>query len=213
MTACIKGCTNASNCYKQCHLWTSVYCPFFLGQEIFFSFTRALSFNSHIQILHTDVHKFPWTIIWKNLLQDQRISPLVIVIIMYGYCQEKIDVGHSGFKGIRIAIFITEEPHEWKCYRMGPTVFRPYPRTLKDLTTCRDETIKQYLLLSYLNTLSVGLAEIDLLLWILVLNFLHKPGGAVIQKVHGEWDDMRTCMVLLAATVSSSSSLSFFPTQ
>ena len=37
-------------------------------------------------------------------------------------------------------------------------VFRLYPRTLKDLTTCRDETIKQYLLLSYLNTVSVGLS-------------------------------------------------------
>ena len=58
-------------------------------------------------------------------------------------------------------------------------VFRLYPRTLKDLTTCRDETIKQYLLLSHLNTVSVGLAEIHLLL----LNFLHKPGAAVIQKV------------------------------
>ena len=45
-------------------------------------------------------------------------------------------------------------------------VFCPSPRRLKDLTMYRDETIKQYLLLSYLNTLSVGLAEteIDLLL-------------------------------------------------
>ena len=66
---------------------------------------------------------------------------------------------------------------------MGPMVFRLYPRTLKDLTTRRDETIKQYVLLSYLNTVSVGLAEIHLLLWILVLNFLHKPGAAVLQKV------------------------------
>ena len=128
---------------------------------------------------------------------------------MYGYCQEKTDTGHSAFQGIRI-IYIAQEPLEWKCCRMGPMVFRLYPRRLKDLTTCRDETIKQYLLLSYLNTLRVGLAEIDLLLWILVLNFLHKPGAAVIQKVGpGEWDDRWTCMVLLAVSVSSSSSLFF----
>ena len=74
----------------------------------------------------------------------------------------------------------------------------------------REQPWISYLLLSYLNTLIVGLAEIHLLLWILVLNFLHKPGAAVVQKVGpGEWDDRWTCMVLLAATVSSSSSLFF----
>ena len=60
--------------------------------------------NIQIQILHTGLHTFSFRIHWKNLTKDQSISPLVIIsnilitfsLIMYWYCQEAMDVGHSG---------------------------------------------------------------------------------------------------------------------
>ena len=40
---------------------------------------NPLSPSIHIQILHTDLHTFPSTISWENLLSDQSIFSLVII--------------------------------------------------------------------------------------------------------------------------------------
>ena len=59
---------------------------------------NPLSPNIHIQILQTDLHTFPVRNCWENLIKDQGIFSLVIIlailITMYGYCLEKINVGH-----------------------------------------------------------------------------------------------------------------------
>ena len=56
----------------------------------------------NIQILQTDLHTFCWRIKWENLIIDQGIFSWVIILLilitylltMYGYCWEKIDLGH-----------------------------------------------------------------------------------------------------------------------
>ena len=143
---------------------------------------RALSFNIHMQILHTDVHNFLEQL-FERICYRIKEFPLRWP---WSSCMAIVKRKLILIQGIRI-IYIAQEPLEWKCCRMGPMVFRLYPRRLKDLTTCRDETIKQYLLLSYLNTLRVGLAEIDLLLWILVLNFLTQTRGSSHTKGGSRW--------------------------
>ena len=40
---------------------------------------NPLSPNIHIQILQTDLHRFPSRISWENLLSDQSIFSLVII--------------------------------------------------------------------------------------------------------------------------------------
>ena len=41
-----------------------------------------LSHNIHIQILQTDLHTFPYTNSWENLLKDQIILPEVIILFI-----------------------------------------------------------------------------------------------------------------------------------
>ena len=41
-----------------------------------------LSHNIHIQILQTDLHTFPYTNSWENLLKDQSILPEVIILFI-----------------------------------------------------------------------------------------------------------------------------------
>ena len=42
----------------------------------------TLSHNIHIQILQTDLHTFPYTNSWENLLKDQSILPEVIILFI-----------------------------------------------------------------------------------------------------------------------------------
>ena len=42
----------------------------------------TLSHNIHIQILQTDLHTFPYTNSWENLLKDQNILPEAIIIFI-----------------------------------------------------------------------------------------------------------------------------------
>ena len=42
----------------------------------------TLSHNIHIQILQTDLHTFPYTNSWENLLKDQNILPEVIILFI-----------------------------------------------------------------------------------------------------------------------------------
>ena len=42
----------------------------------------TLSHNIHIQFLHTDLHTFPYTNNWENLLKDQSILPEVIILFI-----------------------------------------------------------------------------------------------------------------------------------
>ena len=52
--------------------------------------------------------------------------------------------------------YVPQEPDKWKCCETGPTVFRPYPRRLENVTVCRchckDSTFSSVIL----RTLSVG---------------------------------------------------------
>ena len=43
----------------------------------------TLSHNIHIQILQTDLHTFPYTNSWENLLKDQSILPEVIILFIF----------------------------------------------------------------------------------------------------------------------------------
>ena len=42
----------------------------------------TLSHNIHIQILQTDLHTFPYTNSWENLLKDQNILPEMIILFI-----------------------------------------------------------------------------------------------------------------------------------
>ena len=63
---------------------------------------NPLSPSILVQILQTDLHTFPQRISWKNLIKDHGIFSLVInllilityLLTVYGYCKEKIDLGH-----------------------------------------------------------------------------------------------------------------------
>ena len=57
----------------------------------------------HKQILQTDLHTFPYKISWQNFLKDQSTvssghnfinSNTLFLLIIFGYCWEKVDVGH-----------------------------------------------------------------------------------------------------------------------
>ena len=64
--------------------------------------TNPLSPGIHIEILQTDLHKFPQRISCENLIIDQGIFSWVIILFIliaylltkYGYCEEKIDLCH-----------------------------------------------------------------------------------------------------------------------
>ena len=54
-----------------------------------------------------------------------------------------------------LAFIVPQEPDKWKYCKMGPTVFRPYPRRLENLTVLQMSLQMQHFLLSYLKCLTL----------------------------------------------------------
>ena len=52
--------------------------------------------------------------------------------------------------------YVPQEPDKWKCCETGPTVFRPYPRRLENVTVCRCHCKGSTFSSVILRTLSVG---------------------------------------------------------
>ena len=78
--------------------------------------------------------------------------------------------------------YVPQEPDKCKCCETGPTVFRPYPRTMESLTVCRCHYKGNTFFSFYLKTLSVGPAGVrarDLPLSRPALSQLSQPGGGV----------------------------------
>ena len=82
--------------------------------------------NICLQILQAYLLTFPWRTSWENLFKDHSIfSPRwsfycfsqPFLLIMYGYCWEKIDVGHSW--GIISFSLLPLHLHGNACYAAG----------------------------------------------------------------------------------------------
>ena len=54
-----------------------------------------------------------------------------------------------------LAFIVPQEPDKWKYCKMGPTVFRPYPRRLENLTVLQMSLQMQHFLLNYLKSLTL----------------------------------------------------------
>ena len=66
--------------------------------------SSLLSPTIHIQNLQTDLHTFPLKLSWENFktfpFGDHHLITVfnLLFMMMYGYCTEKIDVGHLTLK-------------------------------------------------------------------------------------------------------------------
>ena len=69
------------------HKWTctrqNLYpCSSHDNQPNNYTVLTPLSPNIHIQILHTDIHRFPYRASWENLIKDQSIFSLVVMLFL-----------------------------------------------------------------------------------------------------------------------------------